>query len=64
MPTRIFAVAFATLLIFPVLSAAQAPPAVPEDETIACRALEAHNDDELKVTGRVARPKTLHYSHT
>ena len=40
------------LLILPALSRAQAaPPAATADAgTIACRALEAHTDDELKVT--------------
>ena len=43
---------FATLLVLlPGLSAAQAaPPASPQTGTIACRALEAHSDDALKVT--------------
>ncbi len=49
---RIVSVVFATLfLILPVLSRAQTiPPATADANTIACRALEAHTDDELKVT--------------
>ncbi len=53
MPMRIVVVAFAALfLLAPVLAAAQvAPPAATADAgMIACRALEAHTDDELKVT--------------
>jgi len=41
----------AVLLILPALAGAQAPPSAPADaERIACRALEVHTDDELKVT--------------
>jgi len=48
---RIVVVAFAALsLMFPVLPAAQTAGAAPDAGTIACRALEAHTDDELKVT--------------
>ncbi|HYN15609.1 MAG TPA: hypothetical protein VES66_07460 [Terriglobales bacterium] len=53
MLTRIAFVLVAPLfLILPVLSQAQAaPPATAADTgTIACRALEAHTDDDLKVT--------------
>ncbi len=53
MPTWNISVAFAALsLILPVLSGAQAAPrlATADAGTIACRALEAHTDDELKVT--------------
>lgn len=52
MLTRIIFVLVALLfLIPPALSPAQAAPrpAMPDAGTIACRALEAHTDDELKV---------------
>ena len=41
----------ALLLTLPVFSGAQAAlrPAAADFETIACRALEAHTDDELKI---------------
>ncbi len=49
MPMRIVVVAL--FLLSPVLSGAQAaPPTSADASTIACRALEAHTDDELKVT--------------
>jgi hypothetical protein len=40
------------LLILPILSGPQAAPrpATAESGTIACRALEAHTDDNLKIT--------------
>ncbi|MFZ3214343.1 MAG: hypothetical protein WA188_22790 [Terriglobales bacterium] len=50
---RIVSVVFATLfLLVPVRSASQAAPhsATADAGTIACRALEAHTDDELKMT--------------
>ncbi len=50
---RIVSVIFAALLlILPILPWAQAaPPSAAADlGTVACRALEAHTDDELKVT--------------
>jgi len=52
MLTRIVFVLIALpLLILPALSRAQAaPPTTADIGTIACRALEAHTDDELKVT--------------
>lgn len=52
MPMQIAPVVFAlaAFLILPVLSPAQAAPTTAEASTIACRALEAHTDDELKVT--------------
>jgi len=51
MPMRVVVVAFAVLsLMFPVLPASQTAGAAPDAVTIACRALEAHTDDELKVT--------------
>jgi len=52
MPAKIIAHGIAVLfLVSPVLSGSQAaPPASPQAATIACRALEAHTDDELKVT--------------
>jgi len=53
MPKWNMSVAFAALsLVFPALSAAQTPPpaATADAGTIACRALEAHTDNELKVT--------------
>jgi len=52
MPAKIIAHTIAVLfLISPVLSGSQAaPPAPAQTGTIACRALEAHTDDELKVT--------------
>jgi len=52
MSMRIAYVVFTALfLLLPVLERAQAaPPAATADaSTIACRALEAHTDDELKV---------------
>ena len=52
MPARILSVVFTTaFLTLPVLPVAQAAP--PDAETIACRALEAHTDNELKVTAIV-----------
>ncbi len=50
--TRIIAVLVAALfLILPAPTRAQAmPPPTADAGTIACRALEAHTDDELKVT--------------
>jgi hypothetical protein len=48
MPMRIVVVAL--FLFSPVLSRAQAAPPSADAVTIACRALEAHTDDELKVT--------------
>jgi hypothetical protein len=52
MRMRIAAVIFCPLLLLlPILSGAQVPPPTSADAgTIACRALEAHTDDELKVT--------------
>jgi hypothetical protein len=53
MLTRIVFVLVALLLVIsPVLSRAQAAPpaATPDTSTIACRVLEAHTDDDLKVT--------------
>ena len=53
MPTWIPSALFTALfLILPVLSRAQAPPRseTAAAGTIACRVLEAHTDDELKVT--------------
>jgi hypothetical protein len=52
MPTKIIAQAIAVLfLVSPALPGPQvAPPASPQTATIACRALETHTDDELKVT--------------
>ena len=50
MPTKIIAHAV-LFLILPALSESQAvPPASPQTGTIACRALETHTDDGLKVT--------------
>jgi hypothetical protein len=47
----VFVLVALLLLIPPALSRAQAvPPPTPDAETIACRALEVHTDDELKVT--------------
>jgi len=40
----------ALLLMWPILSGSQAAPASAQVETIACRALEVHSDEELKVT--------------
>jgi len=40
----------ALLLVFPVLLVSQAPPQNATIATIACRALEAHTDEALKVT--------------
>ena len=52
MPTRIVFVLVALLsMLLPAPSPAQtAPPRTTDAGTIACRALEAHTDDELKVT--------------
>ena len=52
MLTRIVFVLVALLLLIPpALSRAQAvPPPTTDTGTIACRVLEAHTDDELKVT--------------
>lgn len=52
MPLRIHCAVFTTLLLMlPAVSWSQAPPlASPPPGTIACRALEAHTDDALKVT--------------
>jgi hypothetical protein len=53
MPMRIVSVACTALfLIFPALPGPQATPAstTADASTIACRALEAHTDGELKVT--------------
>jgi hypothetical protein len=51
MLTRIIFVRVALLfLALPVLSEAQAAPPSADAVTIACRALEAHTDDGLKVT--------------
>jgi len=49
---RMVSVVFATLfLILPLLAWSQsAPPTSADSGMIACRALEAHTDDELKVT--------------
>jgi hypothetical protein len=51
MPTRIPSAVFTTLLLMlPAVSGAQAAPRPASAGTIACRVLEAHSDDELKVT--------------
>ena len=51
---RIFCLIFGALLL-PVLSSSQAlpPSTMANAETIACRALEAHSDDGLKVAAVV-----------
>ncbi len=51
MPMRILCAVFAALIL-PLMSWSQAapPPTTADTSTIACRALEAHTDDELKVT--------------
>ena len=51
MPMRILCAVFAALIL-PLMSWSQAapPPSMPDAGTIACRVLEAHTDDELKVT--------------